>query len=129
MNKLRLIIIHILLTICGFTARAQNIVTVDTSIQHQRITGWEAMGWMANFDTPWQIAHLDDWNDSVANACADIGINRIRLEVRSGAENPIDYFTQYITGQISRTAWKAQWYNSINDNGNSAIVNDTGFHF
>lgn len=108
---------------------AQNTVTVDTSISYQRITGWEVMGWMANFDTPWQIAHLDDWNDSVANVCADIGINRVRVEVRSGAENPVDYFTQYITGQISRPTWKAQIYNSINDNGNPAIVNDTGFHF
>ncbi len=108
---------------------AQAIITVDTSSTYQQITGWEVMGWMANWDTPWQIEHLKDWNEQIAQASAEIGINRIRIETYSGSENSIDYFTQYINGEIPRQEWKDHWYDIQNDNEDPASKDLSRYHF
>ena len=112
-----------------FFSCAQVFIQIDTSVQHQKITGWEVMGWMANSDTQWQIDNLHLWNDTVGELCADVGIDRIRIEVYSGSENPIDYFTQYIQGSITRQEWKDHWYDIQNDNVFPDTIDYAGFHF
>lgn len=107
----------------------QIVVNVDTSIQYQTMTGFEAQGWMSNWDTQWQIDHLQDWNRIIAGGAARLGIDRVRIEVQSGSENPVDYFSQYINGDITRAQWKPHWYESINDNSDPGSREGGKFHF
>lgn len=92
---------------------------------------WELTAYLASqCDT--SIEHLRlEILDSIAEYSS---INRIRIEVRSGAENPIDYYSNWITSGCDTTgnpayqAWLANRYTVVNDNDNSTI-NLNGFHF
>lgn len=64
--------------------------------------------------------------DTVVN---DLGINRIRLEIQSGIENPVDYFTPYYNDPNLNGAWRAHRYEIINDNNDPLVINPDGFHF
>ncbi|MBL0171608.1 MAG: hypothetical protein IPP90_12915 [Gemmatimonadaceae bacterium] len=100
-------------------------VTVDTTTQFQTMTGWEAVaqGGQASPGFPgWQASLMD-------LAANDLGLNRIRLEVRSGAENPVDYYLQMRSGVISDTEWRARRYAPVNDNADAASVNANGYHW
>ena len=114
----------------GSDAVTRNVITLEPTITYQTITGWEAVGWLAQFDDRYQIENVHKWENIVADlAVNDVGINRVRLEIWSGAENPVDYFTQYINNQISHAEWKSHWHESINDNNDPLIINSTGFQF
>ena len=75
-------------------------------------------------------AVLVKYRDTIANlAVNDLGINRARLELRSGDENPGDYYSPYVNGTGTRDDWKAHRYESINDNDDPLVINPDGFHF
>jgi hypothetical protein len=72
--------------------RAPAAITVDTSTEYQTITAWEATAWMGQDTSP----NLANYSDEVmALAVDELGLNRLRLEVRAGVENPEDYWTQW----------------------------------
>ena len=94
-------------------------VTVDTSVRHQTMAGWEATArlWEFDkagdrFDASW-LAQRDTLFDLLVN---DAGIDRLRLEIRSGTENPVDYWGQFAAGRIGYRAFKQRFYAKINDN-------------
>lgn len=62
-------------------------------------------------------------------AVEDLGINRMRLSIRSGTENPVDWFSKYMNGEISRDEFKTHWNEVINDNDDPHSVNPAGFQF
>jgi len=59
----------------------------------------------------------------------EAGINRIRLEVRSGAENDTDFWSLWQAGAISNTRWRQVRYATVNDNPDPNTINLAGFHF
>jgi hypothetical protein len=60
----------------------------------------------------------------------ELGINRLRLEVRSGAENPRDWWGEwFLDGTIPRTEWGNHRYEIINDNADPSLAGPGGFHF
>ena len=74
----------------------------------------------------------------IANSRAEImsrsvdefGLDRVRLEIRSGAENPVDWFDLYYNqGVINRDEWKTHRYEMINDNANPGAADQNGFWF
>lgn len=100
-------------------------VTVDTTTQHQVMAGWEATaqgGQEASGFLSWQQALMDQ-------AANDLGINRLRIEVRAGAENPTDWYAAWKNGSITTSTWNANRYATVNDNGNAGSLNMAGFHF
>ena len=97
---LGLIITTVLLTACAqlpLPMSKETTITLNPGITYQIITGWEAVAEIGNYDFPknfqaWQKETLD-------LAVDDLGINRIRLAIRSGSESPEDYFTPYFNGE------------------------------
>jgi hypothetical protein len=58
----------------------------------------------------------------------ELGINRVRLETRSGHENPVDHYTAYRNSH-QPSAWYPYRYEAINDNDDPAVAREGGFQF
>jgi hypothetical protein len=83
-------------------------VTVDTTTRFQTMEGWEATA---------QTGHLEPggagWQSSLMDqAVNDLGLNRIRLEIKSGLEGSASYN-----------------YTPVNDNSNPNVANLAAFNF
>jgi hypothetical protein len=101
-----------------------NNIALSAAIQYQTMVGWEATDQAAQLYSPaWNIYK----NALLDNAVNDLGINRIRLEITSGTENPVDYFAQWRAGQITETQYNARRYEIINDNSDPNTINPNGF--
>lgn len=99
-------------------------VTVDTLRRFQTMSGWEAVAQIGH--TTAQASSLQ--RDSLFDrAVWDLGINRLRLEIRSGAENSVDYYANMRAGQAVN--WAATRYATVNDNNDPNTINPNGFHF
>lgn len=107
------------------------VVTVNPAETHQVMKGWEVMPrfWEQKsrnlYDPSW-LRYRDLILDHLVN---ELGINRIRIEIRSGAENPVDYWTLFRQNKIGYTEAKRHRYEKINDNDDPNVVNATGFQF
>ncbi len=105
-----------------------NAISVDPSQTFQTINGWEGTGSIGEVEcdqTAFQI-YKGPVIDRLAN---ELGINRVRLQVRSGYESPVDYFGQYRSGQITYAQWQANWYTPVNDNANASNTDPTRFQW
>ena len=68
------------------------------------------------------------WRDRVADlAVNDLGLNRLRLQTRSGAENSRDYWAEFRAGLI--TSFRCERYLTVNDNANPLVIDPAGFKF
>jgi O-glycosyl hydrolase len=105
--------------------QAAGTITLDPATTYQSMTGWEATAW-ASQDSPAFPNFRDTLFDQAVN---DVGINRLRVEVRSGAENSQDYWTQYQTGAIDYATWRSVRYSTVNDNDDPDAIDWNGFHF
>jgi hypothetical protein len=100
-------------------------ILVRPSVRFQTITGWEAHP-QSGFESP--DFHL--YKDSLfALAVNDLGINRLRLEIKSGAENTVDYYGQWRRGLISDSTWRCVRFATVNDNSDPNVINWNGFKF
>ena len=101
-----------------------NTITLNPSVRYQTMRGWEAT------DQAGQL-YSAGWNNYkgplLDQAVNDLGINRVRLEITSGAENPIDHFAQWRAGQISESQYNARRYEIVNDNADPNVTNPSGF--
>ncbi len=107
-------------------------VTVDPSARYQTIHGWEVVlrVWEYNkaenrFDDSW-YEMSDMIFDMLVN---EVGINRVRLEIRTGSENPVDYWSSFEAGEISYTEMKSHFYHKVNDNSDPSVADPAGFQF
>ncbi len=117
---------------CAAVANDPVEITVDPAISYQVMNGWEATArlWEINkeedrYDPSW-LAMSDPIFDSLVN---ELGINRIRLEIKSGAENPVDYWTKFETGAIGYKEFRRHYYEKINDDADPEHLNPAGIHF
>lgn len=116
----------------AFAARADVSIRVDDTQRFQTIRGWEVS------DRVWETdkkANLFDGSwiplaDQIASALVTrVGINNLRLQVSSGAENPRDSWQSFIDGRMSYTDHRNTLYEAVNDNDDPAILNPAGFVF
>ena len=126
------------LAICGATgtALAQDAtITIDASKRFQIMSGWEvvARGWEYDkdgnrFDGDWfrDTALHDTIMDALID---DAGINRVRIELRTGAENPVDYWSMFEKGEISYEEMKRHFYHKVQDNSDPRAADPGGFQF
>jgi hypothetical protein len=104
----------------------QAVVTINSGVSHQTITGWEAVAQVGQSDF---INEFGTWRDKAIDQAAELGINRLRVPLRSGSENPVDHFQRLLDGQITREQFRGLRYEIVNDNGDPNSINPGGFHF
>jgi hypothetical protein len=103
---------------------AANTITLNPSTRYQTFGNWEATGEAGQLYSP---AWRNYKNSLLDQAVNDLGINRVRLEITSGAENPTDSFAQWRAGQITESQYNSKRYEIINDNADPNSVNSNGF--
>jgi hypothetical protein len=92
--------------------RGQAIITLDSNTTYQTITGWEA-GAEAGQESP----GFENYKEKVFDlAVNDLGINRVRISVRSGIEHARDNWADFRAGRINKATWRCMRYSTINDN-------------
>ncbi len=100
-------------------------VVIDTAVRHQVMTGWEATSQAGQFLAGWP-----SWQSELMDlAVNDLGLTRVRVEVASGSENPVDYWAQFRAGQITEAAYNAARYTMVNDNADPNTANPAGFQW
>ncbi len=106
-------------------AAARTVVRVDPSVTHQTIAGWSATAYAGQ-----EFASYPLYSEEMLDLAVDyLGINRVRLEVRSGAENRRDLWSEYRAGDVDYPAWRAGRYATVNDNDDPTDIDWRGFHF
>lgn len=118
------------------------LVSLDPTQIFQTMTDWsyaDGLPW----ETAPDYARLVPRLDEIAEHTAQQGINRIRLEIRSGFENDENYFDRYVctlgdvphvdcstvNGRTDREGWKATFYRELNDNADPQNAAAGRFHF
>ena len=101
-------------------------ITVDPGKTYQTITGWEAVAFALEPTDPAFPNFKDTLIDQAVN---DLGINRVRLEIRSGVENSGDNWSDYQAGTIDYQTWRSRRYATVNDNADPCSIDWSGFHF
>ena len=124
--RLRSLLAPIGLFAIGLPAHAAEI-TLDATQRFQTISGWEATADLPDQPTaPHWAPYREEQLDSIVE---EIGINRIRLEVRSGAESDRGYISRFIAGKMPFEEWKQHYYEVVNDNDDPNVINWDGFDF
>lgn len=113
----------------GIVGGQSATITVDANTTYQTMRGWEVVAYADQLSPAFA-----SWQDTVLDAAVDAGIDRIRLEVRSGSEHTDDTFTQWLaagqpTSGPGYATWRARRYETINDNADPMVINPAGFHW
>lgn len=103
-----------------------NVIALNPFVKYQTMRGWEATDQAAQLYSPAWNNYKNQLFDLAVN---DLGINRIRLEIKSGTENPVDYFAQWRAGQITEDQYNTHRYEIINDDSDPNHINPAGFKF
>ncbi|MGE0811855.1 MAG: hypothetical protein AB7O28_10955 [Vicinamibacterales bacterium] len=104
-------------------------ITVNPNITLQSMRGWEVVAFADQLNPTFPL-----YQDAALDAAVAAGIDRIRLEVRSGSENPADSFANwqaagYPTSGPAYTQWRATRYETVNDNADPFSIDPTRFHW
>lgn len=98
------------------------VITVDLATRYQTMSGWGATAQAGQAE-----AAFPTWQAEVLDSGVAIGINRLRVELHSGAENPVDAYARFRAGQITSAQWNAARYVWVNDNADPLNANGAGF--
>lgn len=103
------------------------VVTVHPEQRLQVMQGWEGLlgGTPECNQTAWNGVR-DEVLDLVTN---DLGLNRVKLPLRSGYEDSTDRFTQYMRGETTFDEWKYSWFRPVNDDADPRHANPAGFQW
>src|SRR6185369_9249025 len=107
-------------------------VVVNPATTYQTMKGWEATArlWETNKEEDRYDASWLDFRDQIFDRLVnELGIDRVRLELKSGAENPVDYWTKFQKGEIGYKEFRRHYYEKINDNDSPDLINPAGFQF
>ncbi|MCC6988955.1 MAG: hypothetical protein IT181_08150, partial [Acidobacteria bacterium] len=103
-------------------------VTLHPDERYQTIHGWEAvaqasLSYLKDFDNKQEVL------DELLDKAVDLGLTRVRLEVRSSAENTRDIVSEYLAGKVSRDEMRCGRYATVNDNDDPNSRRAGGFIF
>jgi hypothetical protein len=103
-------------------------ITINPAVTYQVITGWEGVAQIGELAcNPVAVENYrGPLMDRVVN---ELGLNRVRLEVPSGRENPNDYFADLLAGVITLPQYRMTAYTIINDNADPNVIEPSGFQF
>ncbi|MBR9922807.1 MAG: T9SS type A sorting domain-containing protein [Bacteroidetes bacterium] len=99
------------------------LISLDLNQTYQTIDRWENGAFLP--------PGIEDYviDDLVDLAVDSLGINRLRLEVRSGSEYSDDNYQLYQDGDIDYDTWRSLRYATVNDNDDPFTIDWAGFHF
>ncbi len=121
MNRTKTLLIAALLSITsGLSAQT---ITLDLNQSYQTIGHWENGGYLPPDLQQYVI------DDVVALSVDTLGINRLRLEIRSGTEYNADNYQLYTDSIIDYDTWRSLRYATVNDNNDPHTIDWAGFHF
>jgi hypothetical protein len=102
-------------------------VSLDASVRHQTINGWEAVAQIGQVECP--PAAVERYRDEVLQrAVNELGLNRVRVPLPGGVENPgaNQYFEDVLAGRLTFRQWvDTRRYEVINDNADPGATNDS----
>lgn len=102
-------------------------ITVDPGQRYQVIDGWEATADIPEDPSkPRWAAYEGEMLDRLVD---EVGINRIRLEIASGAETRTGILTSFVSGRTAYDDWKDTRYLMENDNNDPFVIDPAGFDF
>jgi hypothetical protein len=101
-------------------------ITIDWDVTFQTMTGWEATAEAGQEDSPGFALYRDALFDAAVD---DLGIDRLRLAIRSGIEGAQDDWALQRNGRIDAARWRAVRYSTVNDNADPSRLNEAGFWF
>lgn len=101
------------------------MITIDPTKTFQTMSGWEATAQAGQEDSK----AFPSYQNVLLDQVVELGINRVRLESRSGLENPRDWWSDGRGGKISGVQFKDARYQAINDNDDPNVINWSGFQF
>ncbi len=108
-------------------------MTVDSTTRFQTISsGWATSLRMWDQDKRGDrfAASVEQYADAVSTWLVDqVGINAVRVEIASGAENPRDDWAPFYSGAMTYSAWSPGRYEKVNDNSDPRVANLAGFQF
>lgn len=123
-----LVVALALVALVGWAVLHRATVTIDLATRHQTIDGWEA-----TIDLPATPSDpgigAADYDRLLDAAVDDVGINRVRLEVRSGAETGDPATDEFFDGGRTYDEWRDYRYAVINDNDDPYVIDWDGFNF
>ncbi len=99
-------------------------IVIDSNVRYQTIVGWDAVAQAAQI-----FPGFEKWADTLYQAAVDLGINRLRVDVRSGMENGREYWSAFKARRISPREWRCARYATLNDNADPFAINWSGFKF
>ncbi|MEO6446843.1 MAG: Ig-like domain-containing protein [Gemmatimonadaceae bacterium] len=114
-------------TVVG-SSPSSGTITVNGALTFQTMAGWEALAEIgqAECDPRAYQSYKSGVLDRAAN---ELGINRIRLGLRNGFENPVDEFLPFHAGLLTFNLWKRSWFQVVNDNSDPFVLNPAGFNW
>ncbi len=101
-----------------------NNIGLAPGVLYQTMVGWEANAENGRIYSPNWNNYKNALFDAAVN---DLGVNRLRLEIRSNVENTTDWWALWRSGQISEAEWGDHRYSIVNDNSNANSINASGF--
>lgn len=104
---------------------AAGTIQVDPAQRFQTMRGWQS-GTNWGFEHPLHATVASRVLDLAAN---ELGIDRVRMPLRSGSESNRDWYVEFSTGAISNDTYRCNRYATVNDNADPAVINPSGFHF
>jgi len=104
------------------------MVDVFPQRSYQRMTGWEGSTQLGQLDCAPE-AYARYKHELVDRLVNELGVNRVRLHVRSGMEHHTDYFTPFRRKEMSYAKWRATWMVAENDNDDPFVADSTGFQW
>ncbi len=103
-------------------------ITVNGALRYQTMTGWEALAEIGQSECD-PRAYQSYKNGVLDRAANELGINRIRIALRNGYENPVDYFADFQAGRLTFNQWQTYWFKVVNDNSDPFVMNPAGFNW
>ena len=103
-------------------------ITINGALRYQTMTGWEALAEIGQSECD-PRAYASYKNEVLDRAANELGINRIRIALRNGYENPVDYFADFQAGKLTFNQWKVFWFQVVNDNSDPFVMNPAGFNW
>ncbi|HEX6125589.1 MAG TPA: hypothetical protein VFZ23_09490 [Pyrinomonadaceae bacterium] len=114
-----------LITGCSKSEPIEAVITIDPAQHYQTMSAWEATAQAGQ-----EFASYEKYRDKLAfDAVNELGINRLRVEVRSGSENSVDYGEMHRAGEITDSEFRKKRYEIINDNEDPFQTDRSRFHF
>lgn len=106
---------------------AEATIEIDSSRTFQTIGGWEATIDLPDNEKGDPLLKARD--RLFDKAVDDLGLNRVRLEIRSGAESRSRSWDRYQSGELTYKEWRPFRYTTENDNDDPNVIDWSGFDF